>query len=404
MDFRPRTSPSREVAITGLGAVTAFGLGVECLWRALLLGESALAPVTLFDPSRYQARCAAEVPLVPPDPQGVVLERGHRLALAAGAEALGPVSATFGGPRAGVVLGTSLGGNRLWTSWLSRNGHGGERPKDELQQSSISSATRLLALRTGARGPALTLSVACASGTAAIGVGAELIRRGEADQVLAGGYDALSEFVFAGFDSLRALSTTTVRPFDHRRDGLGLGEGAGFVLLEELEGARRRGGSILALVRGYSSASDAHHMTRPSPVGEGLVHALEAALGKAGVGADAIGFVSAHGTATPYNDRMEAAGLRRVFGERIASVPTNSIKGALGHTLGAAGALEAVMTTLVLRHGLIPPTANLVEIDPAFEMDVVAGSSRILAAPLSFAASTSSAFAGTNAALVLERA
>jgi 3-oxoacyl-(acyl-carrier-protein) synthase len=403
MDFGSRVG-AREVAITGLGAVTAFGVGVECLWRALLRGDCALSPVTLFDASRYQARCAAEVPVIPPDPLGQVAERGHRFALAAAAEALGAVPETFGGPRAGIVVGTTLGGNRLWTSWLARNGSACGCPGDPLRDSSMPSAMRLLALRTHARGPALTLSVACASGTAAIGMGAELIRRGEADQVLAGGYDALSEFVFAGFDSLRALSTTTVRPFDRRRDGLGLGEGAGFVLLEELEFARRRGAEVLALVRGYASASDAHHMTRPSPTGDGLVRALTGALGRAGVRADEIGFVSAHGTATSYNDRMEAAGFRRVFGERTASLPFNSIKGALGHTLGAAGALEAVMTTLVLRRSVIPPTANLEEIDPAFEIDFVAGAPRTLASPISIAASTSSAFAGTNVALLLERA
>ena len=404
MDFGGRAGAAREVGITGLGAVTAFGVGVECLWRALLLGECALGPVTLFDASRYQSRFAAEAPLIPPDPIEQVAERGQCLALAAAAEALGADPATFGGPRAGIVVGTTLGGNRLWTNWLSRNGAAQRCPHEALRNSSISSATRLLALRTGARGPALTLSVACASGTAAIGIGAELIRRGEADQVLAGGYDALSEFVFAGFDSLRALSTTTVRPFDRRRDGLGLGEGAGFVLLEELDFAKRRGAEVLALVRGYASASDAHHMTRPSPEGDGLVRALKGALGRAGLPADAIEFVSAHGTATPFNDRMEAAGLRRVFGERTASVPINSIKGALGHTLGAAGALEAVMTTLVLRRGVIPPTANLEEVDPAFGMDLVTGAPRTLSSPLSIAASTSSAFAGTNAALILERA
>lgn len=397
-----RNTPRREVAITGLGAVTALGLGVERFWSELVAGASAIHPVTLFDTRRYQAHDAAEIGTVPEDPLGDVDERAHRFALAASQEALGESAASFGGARSGVVVGTTLGGNRLWTNWLQGGTNG--RSAEMLDLSSVPSATRLLARRTGARGPAITLSVACASGTAAIGLGAELIRRGEADQILAGGYDALSEFVFAGFDSLRALSPTTVRPFDRRRDGLGLGEGAGFVLLEEAGFARRRGARVLARVRGYASASDAHHMTRPSPTGDGLFRAVTGALANAQASPEEVGFISAHGTATPFNDRMEAAGLARLFGKRAGEIPVNSIKGALGHTLGAAGALEAVMTTLVLMRGVVPPTANLSEVDPGCPLDLVSGRARVVSRGIEMAVSTSSAFAGTNAALVLERA
>jgi 3-oxoacyl-[acyl-carrier-protein] synthase II len=230
---------------------------------------------------------------------------------------------------------------------------------------------------------------------------ADMIRRGEAERVLAGGYDALSEFVFSGFDSLRALSTTTVRPFDRRRDGLGLGEGAGFVFLEEESAARARGARPLARVLGWGSGGDAHHMTRPSENGEGLVRAITAALCHARVRPEDVGFVNAHGTATTFNDRMEARAFETVFGARAGRVPVDSIKGSIGHTLGAAGALEAVLVALSLSRGVLPPTPGFETPDPEVPLDVVASPRE---ADVRIAVSCSSAFAGTNACLVLERA
>lgn len=396
MNWLYRPLSMREVVITGLGAVTALGPDVEAFFAGLLSGASGIRPVSLFDPARYVAKTAAEVHAIPEDAEGKTNERGHLLALAAAQEALSSFP-DFGGRRAAVVAGTTLGGNRVFTDWLLHRA-----PAACLGTSTLASASRLLARRFGARGPVQTVSVACASGTAAVGLGAELIRRDEADSVLAGGYDALSEFVFSGFDSLRALSPALARPFDARRDGLTLGEGAGFVVLEREESATRRGAHVLAVVRGYASAGDAHHMTRPSPSGDGLVRALEAALASSGLSSEDVGFVNAHGTATAFNDRMEAAAFTRVFGEKVRTVPMNSIKGAIGHTLGGAGALEAVLTALVLSRGVAPPTAGLTEPDPALGLDVLAGAPREIDARV--AVSTSSAFAGTSAALVLERA
>lgn len=249
----------REVVLTGAGVVTALGRGVETFWTALLQGRTGIRPVSLFDPSRYEARAAAQIDSIPDDPLGETEERGALLALAAATDALASCE-DFGGPRDALAVGTTLGGNRSFTDWL-----GGRADAGVLPESSMPAATGFLARRTGARGPVLTVSVACASGSAALGAGAELIRRGDADRVLAGGYDALSEFVFSGFDSLRALTRTCPKPFDRSRDGLALGEGAGFVLLEEAEGARRRGAKPFAVFCGYGSAADAHHMTRPSP-------------------------------------------------------------------------------------------------------------------------------------------
>jgi 3-oxoacyl-[acyl-carrier-protein] synthase II len=351
--------------------------------------------VTRFDPGRYAAKQAAEVLDVPPDPLGEWGTRAALLARAAADEALAAAGVFFGGPRDALVAGTTLGENEGWTRHV-----GGDEPGSAgaLDRTSLHSPARALAGRLGVRGRALTVSVACASGTAAVGLGADLIRRGEADRVLAGGFDALSEFVFSGFDALRALSPTRVRPFDARRDGLGLGEGAAFLVLEEEALARRRGAPILARVLAYASASDAHHMTRPSAAGDGVLRAVRAALCRARLGPDAVDFVNAHGTATTFNDRMEAAAFRTVFGGR--AVPVNSIKSAVGHTLGAAGALEAVLLALVLTRGAAPGTVGFEEPDPACPLDVLPAARRLDARVV---LSTSSAFAGTNAALLLGR-
>ncbi|HKC23270.1 MAG TPA: beta-ketoacyl-[acyl-carrier-protein] synthase family protein [Thermoanaerobaculia bacterium] len=388
---------TRRPVVTGLGATTALGRGVSAFWDGLLSGRSGFRPVTLFPVSRYVARNAAAIAEVPEDPEGELVLRAHLFARAAAEEALEDSGLFFGGERDALVLGTTLAGNEAWTDRLAGASRGGA----PLSGAAPASVTRLLARRWGVRGPALTVSVACASGTAAVGIGAELIRRGEADRVLAGGADALSEFVFSGFDALRALSPTAARPFDRRRDGLGLGEGAGFVVLEEESAARARGARVLARVAGYASAGDGHHMTRPSPGGEGIVRATRAALCQAHVLPEDVGFVNAHGTATTFNDRMEANAFAALFGPRAGQIPVDSIKGAIGHTLGAAGALEAVTLALVLARGVIPPTCGFKEADPDCPLDVVTS-------PRPFdgrvAISTSSAFAGTNACLVMERA
>ena len=400
-----RSTRNRAVAVTSLGATTTFGRGVEVFWRSLLEGRTGIGPIPRFPGMSYRARLAA---LVPGGgvPGGMVEAQEAQeardaasLAWEAVAEALGPVPCTFEPERTAVVVGTTMGANGSLVDWLRRRGGGSPPPG-----ASLSSVASGLSEALGALGPSLTVSVACASGTLAIGLGADLIRSGEADVVVAGGVDVFSEFVFAGFDSLRALSIAGARPFDRRRDGLSLGEGAGFVLLEEVSGARRRGRVPLAYVAGYGSAADAHHMTRPSPSGEGLVRAVSSALNDAGASPGEIGFVSTHGTGTVFNDRMEAAAFGTLFGEAVRDLPVNSIKGAIGHTLGAAGALEAILSVLVLSQGAIPPTSGFEVPDPACPLDVVFGSPRPLAPSCRYVLSTSSAFAGTNAALVLERA
>ena len=249
----------------------------------------------------------------------------------------------------------------------------------------------------GVRGPVLTVSAACASGATALGVGADLLREGAADLVVAGGYDVLCRFVLRGFDVLRSLTRERVRPFDRRRSGLLLGEAAGLLLLARERDAR---GPRLGRLRGHGSASDASHIAAPDPGGRGLEAAIRAALAEADVAPGDLDFVSAHGTGTPLNDRIETAVLRRVLGPRASAIPVNSIKGALGHTMGAAAALEAIMCLLAAREGLIPPTVGYEEPDPACDLDYVPGGCRPARPRLML--STSLGFGGCNAALVLE--
>ncbi len=370
------------MAVTGLGAVTAFGAGVPALRQGAWSGATAIAEVTLFDVSRFVAKTAAEVRLVPDDPACETADRTERLALAAANEALGPLAAL--GPGAGVAVGTTLAGRE------AREAPG--------------SLAALLARRYGALGPVATVSTACASGAAAIGLASAWIREGRATRVLAGGADALSPFVFSGFDALRALSPTAARPFDSGRDGLTLGEGAGFLLLEDEGAAVRRGARVLARVAGYGSAADAFHMTRPDPAGSGLSRASRAALADAGLAAADVGFVSAHGTGTVFNDAMEEAALAHVLGPRAGSVPVHGLKGAIGHTLGAAGALEAVLCVLVLGADDVPPTAGHRASRADSPLRVVSGAPHRPARLVDVVLSTSAAFSGTDAALVLERA
>jgi len=388
----------RRVAVTGLGAVSAFGRGVAAFREGAWSGRTAIAPVAAFDVSRFVAKTAAEVRDLPSDPESATGDRGALLALAAAGEALaGLPAATFGGAGAGVAVGTTLAGEEAWGRGLA----GGAPP---FARSLPGGLAALLARRHGARGPVATVSTACASGTAAVGLGAAWIREGRASHVLAGGADALSPFVFSGFDSLRALSPTAARPFDAARDGLTLGEGAGFLLLEDEEAAARRGAKVLARVTGYGSAADAFHMTRPRPDGGGLARAAEAALRDARRSAADVGFVSAHGTGTVFNDAMEEAALAHVLGPRAGSVPVHGLKGAIGHTLGAAGALEAVLCTLVLGASDVPPTAGHRASGPLSPLLVVSGAPHRPSVRVDVALSTSAAFSGTDAALVLERA
>lgn len=373
----------RRVVVTGMGALTAAGEGVLPFWRACVEGRSMLAPVEGFDVGDIGPIQAGEF-------KGPAREAGERasgFALLAAAEALASAGIERAAlpPASGAVLGTCLGDAIAPGATPVRGG--------------LAAPALRLAAAHGLRGPVSAVSVACASGTAAIASAAACIGRGEADLMLAGGADALSLFVLSGFWLLRALSPTLVRPFDRRRDGLALGEGAGLLVLEERDRALRRRAPILAEIAGAGTAGDACHMTGPSPNGDGVLRAMTAALADARRAPGDIGFISAHGTGTRFNDRMETLAIKRLLGPRAPLVPIDSIKPIIGHTLGAAGALEAIACVKILQEGIIPPTINLEQPDPECDLDYVPGEAR--RQPVRCALSSSSAFAGHNAAIVL---
>lgn len=403
-------SVGQRVAITGLGAVSGLGLGVEALWRGLLAGATAVRRCPALGRVGLDLGPIARVALPGDAPRseeddGAALiggrARGTELALLAAEEAFRDAKLSPSAVSLGVSVGTTLGDKAPWVQGL-RAGWG--LPSDAAAEAPAIPAQapgRALAARYDAR-RLRVMSTACVSGNAALGVAVQWIRSGACDAVLCGGVDALQEFVLSGFHSLRAHSREPSRPFDGRRTGLNLGEGAGFLVVESAASALGRGARIRGFLDGYGLSCDAHHMTGPDRNGRGAARAMLHAIADAGLDPAGLDFVSAHGTATVFNDLMEARALEAVFGDRAATVPVNSIKGALGHTLGAAGALEAVMAVRILEEQLIPPTAGHEQLDPEIHLDVVHGEAR--RARVRAVLSTSSGFGGVNAALVLTAA
>ena len=370
---------------------TPIGLDLDAFWSGLLAGADGLSAIERFPTTDLRVGRGGEIKKLPPVALGV-RSRAAALLVAAAADLCARVGVDAPPERVAVVVGTALGGVEELDHALATDGRA-RRALDGLYDS----PAHALAAWLGARGPVLTVSSACASGATALGVGADLLRAGAADLVVAGGYDILCRFVMRGFDALRSLARERVRPFDRRRTGLLLGEGAGLVLLAREPDVRRpRLGRLL----GHGSASDASHIAAPDAEGRGLEAAVRAALAAGDVDTADLDFVSAHGTGTVLNDRIETAVLRRVLGNRAGTVPVNSIKGALGHTMGAAATLEAIMCLLAGRDGWIPPTVGYEEPDPACDLDYVPGACRAVRPRRML--STSLGFGGCNAALVLE--
>jgi 3-oxoacyl-[acyl-carrier-protein] synthase II len=391
------------VAVTGAGAVTPIGHDVDTFWAGLVTGVSGIGEIEGFPVADLRVSRGGEIKKLPRRPDAPSRRptcRASRFLLAAGQEALESAGLRGALPppeRIAVVVGTALGGIEAASRAL--------RPAGGLRAvvgSLYDGPTRCLAGWLGAEGPVLTVSTACASGATSLGLAADLLRQGRADVAVAGGADALCRFVQRGFSVLRSLTRDEVRPFDRRRSGLLLGEGAGLVVLERAESAAARGRTPLGWLLGHASTGDGAHLTAPDPEGRGLELAVRLALSEAGLGPDEVDFVSAHGTATPANDRIETAVFRRLFGARAEAVPVNSIKAHLGHTMGAAATLEAIMCWLAGRHGQVPPTLNWEEPDPACGLDCVPNVARPYRPRVSL--STSLGFGGTNAALVLASA
>ena len=398
------SQPVREpIAITGAGVITPIGQDLDTFWAGLTAGVSGIGEIEGFLVADLRVRRGGEVKKLirTPDPgRPVPACRASRFLILATAEALAHAGLAGTRPEPGriaVVVGTALGG----IDDASRVLRGDGRVR-ALVGSLYDGPTRNLARWLGAEGPVLTVSTACASGATSLGVGADLIRDDRADVAIAGGVDVLCRFVQRGFNVLRSLTREEVRPFDRGRTGLLLGEGAGILVLERAASAAARGCPPLGFLLGHASTADGAHITAPDPEGRGLALAIRLALREAGLGPEAIEFVSAHGTGTPLNDRVETEVLKRVLGPRAYRVPVNSIKAHLGHTMGAAATLEAILCLLAGRHGQVPPTLNYREPDPACDLDWVPNEARAHRPRISL--STSLGFGGSNAALVLAAA
>lgn len=387
------------IAIVAAGVATPIGLDLDAFWSSLLTGGTGISRIERFPVHDLRVGRGGEIKKLGAQPGLRTACRASHLLVAAAGELRAAGAAVLDGDpaRLAVVLGTALGGVEEGDRALA--GAPGLRT---LAGALYDSPTRNLARWLGARGPALTVSTACASGATALGVGADLLREGVVDAVVAGGYDILCRFVMKGFDALRSLTRDAVRPFDRRRTGLLLGEGAGLVLLARERDAAARRAPRLGRLLGHSSGSDGTHIAAPDPHGRGLEYTMRAAMAEAGVGPEHIDFVSAHGTATSLNDRVETLVFKRVLGARAAAVPINSIKGYLGHTMGAAATLEAIMCLLAARHGVVPPTLGLEEPDPELDLDYVPGAPRPHRPRVML--STSAGFGGCNATLILEGA
>ncbi len=407
-----------RVVITGLGAVTPLGNTAEEFWTSLTQGKSGIGPITRFDSTGFGTRIAGEVKgfdalkyVDKKDDRKLDLYLKYALACAVMAvEDAGLDPAKEDGNRFGVLVGSGIGGlGTLLDSHKTLLDKGPDRVSPFfIPMLIINMASGLISMRFGARGPNSSVVTACATGNHAIGDATRIIQRGDADVMIAGGAEAIIiPLTIAGFCQMKAMSTRNdeptkaSRPFDAERDGFVAGEGGGLVVLESLEHARRRDARIYAEVVGYGMTGDAHHMTAPDPEGDGAARAMAAALKDAALEPSAVGYINAHGTSTPYNDKFETIAIKRVFGEHAKRLPVSSTKSMTGHLLGAAGGIEAVATTLTIYHGVLPPTINYEKPDPDCDLDYVPNQAR--KQDVEVALSNAFGFGGTNAILAFRK-
>jgi 3-oxoacyl-[acyl-carrier-protein] synthase II len=379
------------VVVTGLGAVTPLGNDAPSTWRAAVDGRSGIDWIRSFDASEFPVRVAAEVKEF--DPAGVVppkearrLERNVLFAVAAAREAVGDAGLNgFDPTRTGIVLGSAIGGavGLLEQSDVLRERGAGRVSPFFLPNVLVDSASGQVAITLGIRGPNYAIVSACATGSHAIGEAAELIKRGDANVVLAGGTEAcMHPLILAGFCAMRGLAAedehppNASRPFDATRAGFVMGEGACVLLLEDLDSARERGAEIYAEVLGYGASNDAHHMAQPDPDSVGVAEMMKAALRRADVDPARVGYINAHGTSTPLGDAAETRAIKDVFGDHAYELAVSSTKSVMGHCFGAAGAIEAMMCVLALKEGVLPPTMNLRNPDPDCDLDYVPNEAR----------------------------
>ena len=409
---------NRRVVVTGVGLVSSLGVGTTPNWDGICHGRSGVVRITKFDPAAFACQIAGEVQGFDPlqyferkdvkkvDPFIQYAVAAAQFAVDDARLVVGPENAT----RVGVFIGSGIGGfgtiEREHTALME----GGPRKISPffIPSAIINLASGHVSIRFGAKGPNLATCTACAASAHAVGDSYHIVRRGDADVMIVGGAEAaITQLAVGGFGSMRALSTRNdepqraSRPFDKNRDGFVIGEGAGILVLEALDHARQRGATIYAEVVGYGMSGDAFHITAPSEDGDGAMRAMAMALGGAGIEPGDVQYINAHGTSTPFNDKLETLAIKRLFGEHAARVAVSSTKSMTGHLLGAAGGFEAGLIALALRHQIMPPTINLETPDPECDLDFVPLTAR--PAAITYALSNSFGFGGTNAALLMRR-
>jgi 3-oxoacyl-[acyl-carrier-protein] synthase II len=407
----------KRVAITGVGAVTPLGLDAPSTWRAALAGESGIGWISTFDTDGLPVRIAGEVTGF--DPTQVVsakearkLERNVLLGVAAGREALDDAGLVgFDPTRVGIIFGSAIGGvpGILEQADILRERGPDRVSPNFLPNVLVDSVSGQLAISLGIKGPNYAVVSACATGSHAVGEAAEMIRRGATDAVLAGGTEAcLVPLILAGFTAMRGLAAEdddpalASRPFDATRAGFVMAEGAGALMLEDWEHAERRGAGIYAEVLGYGASNDAHHLAQPEPEATGVAAMMAAAIDRAGVDRASVGYINAHGTSTPLGDLAETRAIKAVFGAHAYDLAVSSTKSMMGHTFGAAGAVEAIMCALALRDGVLPPTINYREPDPECDLDYVPNDAR--RAQVEVTLSNAMGLGGHNGCVLLGRA
>ncbi|WPK12342.1 beta-ketoacyl-ACP synthase II [Lysinibacillus louembei] len=407
----------RRVVVTGIGAVTPLGTTAQLTWDAIKAGKSGIGPLTRVDAEKFTAKVAAEINDFDIEQfverkEARKMDRFTQYAVAASMMAAKDADLTITeemAPRVGVWIGSGIGGMETYEQqFLTFQERGARRVSPFFIPMLIPDmASGQVSIYLGAKGPNSCSVTACASGTNSIGDAFKVIERGDADVMISGGAEApIVNLAIAGFTANTALTNnadpaTASRPFDKERDGFVIGEGAGIVILEELEHALARGAKIYGEVVGYGATGDAHHITAPAPEGEGAARAMQQALNDAGVEPSVVGYINAHGTSTPYNDLFETQAVKTVFGEHAYKLAMSSTKSMTGHLLGAAGGVEAIFTVLALQEGILPPTINLHTPDPECDLDYVANEAR--EAAIEYALSNSLGFGGHNACLLFKK-
>jgi 3-oxoacyl-[acyl-carrier-protein] synthase II len=404
-----------EVVVTGVGLVTPIGIGTKAFWEALVEGRSGAGPITSFDASDLPVRIACEIPefdssdYVSPREAGR-MDRFTQLAVAAGSLAWDDArcSEAVEPDRTGVIIGSGIGGlSTIEREHDNYRNHGPRRVSPFMVPKLMpNAAAGAVAMKYGLFGPNFAPASACATGAHAVGEAYRYVKAGLADVMIAGGSEAaITPLAVSAFARMGALSrrnddpARASRPFDAERDGFVCAEGAGILVLERRDLAEKRGADILGTIAGYGASADAHHITQPDPEGHGASLAMRRALADAGASPDKIDYINAHGTSTPFNDRVETIGIKEALGVEAKRIPVSSTKSQLGHLLGAAGAVEAAATLLIIRNGVVPATINLDTPDPECDLDYVPREPRKVS--VSFALSNSFGFGGQNACLAL---